>query len=38
MIQNVKQLISKVMRIFANILGFIPAVIYGYIYSEYFTK
>ena len=34
----VKDFIQKFIRVVAGVLGYIPALIYGYIYSEYFTK
>lgn len=33
-----KELILQLVQSFAKIVGYIPALVYGYIYSEYFTK
>lgn len=34
----IKELIVKFIQVLARIIGYIPALIYGYVYSEYFTK
>lgn len=34
----IKEFIVRFIQVLARVLGYIPAVIYGYVYSEYFTK
>ncbi len=34
----IKKLFSQFLTLISQILGYIPSLIYGYIYSEYFTK
>lgn len=34
----IKEFIVKFIQILARVIGYIPALVYGYVYSEYFTK
>lgn len=34
----IKELIVRFIQLLARVIGYVPALIYGYVYSEYFTK
>lgn len=35
---TIKEIVLRFVQILVRILSYIPALIYGYVYSEYFTK
>jgi hypothetical protein len=35
---EIKKFFSYILSLFLSIIGFIPATIYSYVYSEFFTK